>query len=327
MPRNGIILFLFIFQLSAYVKADYYSARAAFDAGDYETAYELLLPLAEAGDAKAQNFLGFMYHEGKGVKQDNTKALMWYQKAAEQGMANAQYSLGVLYGHKLIDKQDYTKALMWYQKAAEQGFAHAQANLGIMYYEGYGVPKSNIKAYAWLQLAIEGGLEEASTIRKGVGEKMNSKEVEEAHKLVKELKAKTPDEEKFEIKKYIYEKKSEWTGVEAVYFEVPKIRLVSIKSINIKAMAVEIEMLWNQYLFNVSANWNLLKAGNGYIALPIGGGWFIYMNPKIVSNCKKENVFFDPEQGFDLERRELFVTRYKALHQIILKAGLPPPYE
>ena len=43
--------------------------------------------LANQGDAKAQYSLGSIYDEGDGVPEDNTKAIMWYTKAANQGHA------------------------------------------------------------------------------------------------------------------------------------------------------------------------------------------------------------------------------------------------
>ena len=86
-----------VFSLIPLARADYESAKAAYEAGEYETALEILIPLAEAGDAKAQNSLGFMYNEGLGVSQDYAEAVKWYGKAAEQGDANAQYNLGDKY--------------------------------------------------------------------------------------------------------------------------------------------------------------------------------------------------------------------------------------
>ena len=52
---------------------------------------------AERGDADAQYNLGMMYADGRGVPQDDTTAVEWFQKAAEQGHALAQKNLGVVY--------------------------------------------------------------------------------------------------------------------------------------------------------------------------------------------------------------------------------------
>ena len=62
-----------------------------------------------------------MYGEGKGVRQDYTKAREWYQKAADQGDAYAQNNIGAMYylGHG--ERQDYAKAAEWFEKACDNG--------------------------------------------------------------------------------------------------------------------------------------------------------------------------------------------------------------
>jgi uncharacterized protein len=73
--------------------------RAALDRGDYVTAYRLLRPLAEQGDVRAQNDLGSMYQDGKGVPQNYTGAMKWYRRAAEQNYATSQFNVGLMYEH------------------------------------------------------------------------------------------------------------------------------------------------------------------------------------------------------------------------------------
>ncbi|EET45193.1 Sel1 repeat protein [Neisseria sicca ATCC 29256] len=50
------------------------------------------LQSAKQGNADAQFNLGLMYDSGRGVRQDYTKAVQWYRKAAEQGVAEAQFN-------------------------------------------------------------------------------------------------------------------------------------------------------------------------------------------------------------------------------------------
>jgi hypothetical protein len=57
-------------------------AQAAFQRKDYPTAYRLLKPLADEGDAKAQWYLGQLYETGRGVAQDRVQAYVWYSVAA-----------------------------------------------------------------------------------------------------------------------------------------------------------------------------------------------------------------------------------------------------
>jgi len=118
MFRKLISIILSVFFLSGFVQADYESAYAAYEAGDYETAFKELLPLAEAGDAKAQYRLGWMYTEGLGVQQDYAEAFMWYRKAAEQGDAEAQYVLAGMYYLGQGTNQDYVQAYAWVKIAA-----------------------------------------------------------------------------------------------------------------------------------------------------------------------------------------------------------------
>jgi TPR repeat protein len=49
---------------------EFEEGRAAYERGDYATAIKKLRPLAEAGNAEAQFYLGAMYAEGRGVPQD-----------------------------------------------------------------------------------------------------------------------------------------------------------------------------------------------------------------------------------------------------------------
>ena len=102
---------------------------AAYNRGDYATAYRLFRPLADQGDAFAQAYLGVMYDNGKGVPQDYAAAVRWYRKSADQGNAVAQFNLGFRYANGKGVPQDYAAAVRWYRKAADQGQAVAQTNL------------------------------------------------------------------------------------------------------------------------------------------------------------------------------------------------------
>ena len=82
-------------------------ARAAYERGDYVEALRLFRPLADQGDAPAQNALGVMYQNGRGVPQDYAETAKWYRKAAEQGVAEAQANLGFMYEAGQGVPQDY----------------------------------------------------------------------------------------------------------------------------------------------------------------------------------------------------------------------------
>ena len=107
----------------------YFQGTEAEEAGDYSKAAELYRKAAEMGDPYAQNNLGFLYDEGKGVPQDKAKAFEWYLKSAEQNNPNAQNNVGYGYQHGEGVKQDLAKAKEWYTKAAAQGLQRAKEHL------------------------------------------------------------------------------------------------------------------------------------------------------------------------------------------------------
>jgi TPR repeat protein len=162
---------------------DFEDAAAAYERGDYETAYRLIKLLAEQGDASAQNNLGLMYANGEGVPQDYAEAVKWYRLAAEQGNAVAQNNLGLRYYKGEGVLQDYTEAMKWLRLAAEQGDARAQSNLGVMYYNGEGVPQDYVQAYMWFSLAVSRGNEYTVKNRDLAASKMTPSQFEEAQRL------------------------------------------------------------------------------------------------------------------------------------------------
>jgi TPR repeat protein len=76
---------------------------------------------AHAGEAAAQDELGWMYAIGHGVKQDYAQAVEWFRKAAEQGVVRAQYHLGLMYFRGQAVPRDHAEALKWLRRAAAQG--------------------------------------------------------------------------------------------------------------------------------------------------------------------------------------------------------------
>lgn len=130
-------------------------AKEAYNTGLYDRALELFREISD--DKEAQNYMGYMYREGRGVKQDYAEAAGWYRKSAEQGYAYAQFNLGYMYEQGLGVNQDYAEAAGWYRKSAEQGDADAQYNLGEMYCDGRGVKKDYAEAAKWYRKSAEQG--------------------------------------------------------------------------------------------------------------------------------------------------------------------------
>ena len=143
-------------------------ASEAFDKSDYRTSFEILKPLAEQGDAKAQFNLGFLYRIGHGVNQNYKKAYHWYSLAAEQGYAEAQYKIGLMYYKGQVVAQDYQKAFKWYSLAAKQDDPKAQFNLGVLYRRAEGVAQDHQQAFKWFLLAGERGYARAQFTLGGI---------------------------------------------------------------------------------------------------------------------------------------------------------------
>lgn len=106
---------------------------AAMKSGDYESAYQLLYPLAVDGNAIAQDCVGTMLSEGLGVGKDERQAVSWYEKSADQGNAQAQYTLGVMYINGQGVETDPKKGVSYIVKAAKQGLVIAQQDAFAFY--------------------------------------------------------------------------------------------------------------------------------------------------------------------------------------------------
>lgn len=140
----GIILNAFLAGWSFASTFD--EGAAAYAEGQYETAMEIWLPLAEAGDVTAQFNVGVMYDQGQGVAQDLAAAEKWYRRAAEQNDTIAQTNLGIIYSQGRGVPQDYAEAARWYERAAALEHGPAQFSLGTLYANGRGVEQNVSKA-------------------------------------------------------------------------------------------------------------------------------------------------------------------------------------
>ncbi len=98
-------------------KAD---AKAAFDAGDFKTAAEILSRLASQGDQAAQYNLAMLYLEGKGVPKDDAMAASLFEDSARQGNPGAALDLGILFRNGQGIRKDLERAYMWLQMAMIQ---------------------------------------------------------------------------------------------------------------------------------------------------------------------------------------------------------------
>lgn len=84
---------------------------------------------ADAGNADAQFYLGKLYSDGKGVRQDYTKAAELYLKAANTNYADfsstkalAQFNLGILHINGYSVRQSKITAKEWFGKSCDNGY-------------------------------------------------------------------------------------------------------------------------------------------------------------------------------------------------------------
>lgn len=216
------LVLLFLFGLTS-AHAGFDEAVAAANEGNFEVAFQEFSVLAEQGDARAQQALGWMYYDGQGRAKDYEKAAHWYGKAAEQGNVTAQINLAQMYAYgkgvdqdlsiaarwwgKLAEqgdgksqsalaglyyrgsgvKQDYAKAAELWTRAAEQGIIEAQRNLGLMYGKGMGVGQSDIQAFAWLNAAAEQDDEVAAKSRDYARSQLDGAKLQEAESMAKDV--------------------------------------------------------------------------------------------------------------------------------------------
>jgi clan AA aspartic protease (TIGR02281 family) len=85
----------------------------AYKRGDFAAAMRLLRPLAERGNAPAQQYLGLMYEFGEGVPQNDAEAMKWTLMAAKQGNSSAQSHMSSFYRFGWGVPQNYILAYMW----------------------------------------------------------------------------------------------------------------------------------------------------------------------------------------------------------------------
>jgi TPR repeat protein len=120
---------------------------SAYNAADYEAAFDAWYPLADEQDPKAQTAIAFLYLKGLGVRQDDVRAADWYRQAAEHGRPEAQFFLGMLY------------------------------------HLGRGVPQNDRLAHVWCEVALAGGFTAGLDCRDAASARMTDAEVRQASRM------------------------------------------------------------------------------------------------------------------------------------------------
>jgi len=162
-------------------------AASADDASaDIPLIHQALYDSASSGSAASQYELGVMFEYGRGVEQDDAKAVFWYEKSAAQFFTDALYRLAILSDNGWGTPSDKEQALGLYTAAAERGHVLAQHDLAIMYFQGADAPKSVMQAYKWLKIAVASGEPLMEKHLRMVAESMSADEIGVAEYLAEE---------------------------------------------------------------------------------------------------------------------------------------------
>jgi len=142
-----------IVMYSSYVKADVEAAKQLMENNQFDEAMQQLLPMAHAGNADAEEFIGIMYAMGLGVERDDQRAFDWYLRSAMKGHPGAQSGVG------------------WY------------------YEIGRGMPAPDlVRAYMWYVLSAIGGDPDAAISQEEVVKKMTPEQIEKAKIMIEDYK-------------------------------------------------------------------------------------------------------------------------------------------
>jgi len=134
----------------------------AYKKGEVELAQKRWLPLAIAGNVRAQFFLSVLFDNQPKIKGNIDNAKHWLTASANNGFVPAQFNLGNnfykgKYGPVNIKMSEY-----WWNQAAVQGFPEAQYHLATLYYwDKLGVKLNKKEAFYWFEQAAKGGYKDA----------------------------------------------------------------------------------------------------------------------------------------------------------------------
>jgi len=130
---------------------------AAYDAGDYATAYRVWSQLAEEDDLAAMRNTAQLLRQGKGVQKDSRKAFKLYLEASEKNLVTAMANVGDMYLAGEGTERNPEAAAAWYARAATAGLSIAQVKLADLYEQGIGVDRDPARARALIERAARNG--------------------------------------------------------------------------------------------------------------------------------------------------------------------------
>ena len=124
-----------------------------------EEVVKLYQQAAEKGHWVAMNNLAVSYYQGYGIKQDEKKALYWYQQIEKFDIPEGYTNMATVYRKGIGVKSDEKRAVAYMDKAAQLGDPDAQFMVGKYLYSPLGRKPD---AYKILHCAIEQGHRKAA---------------------------------------------------------------------------------------------------------------------------------------------------------------------
>jgi len=134
---------------------------AAYDAGNFQQAYDIWLPLAHHGDLAAIFNIGLMLRDGRGIPKDQPRALIFFKKAAQWGHLGSEVDLADMYYKGEGTPQNYVEAARWLMIAARRGHLPSIYKLAGMFERGEGIEPDPKAARTLYLIAYEGGYQPA----------------------------------------------------------------------------------------------------------------------------------------------------------------------
>jgi TPR repeat protein len=119
---------------------------------------KLLREAANQGYLPAMINLGYLFENGRFVRQNYNESIHWFSLAAAPGNAEAELQLGACYFYGLGVTPDYAMAAKYFRYSAEQTNYAAMKSLGFVLSQGQGAKTNYDEVRHWfLRAANEGG--------------------------------------------------------------------------------------------------------------------------------------------------------------------------
>ncbi len=144
--------------------------------GDYQTALNIWIPVAEQGSARAQYNIWVLYEKGLGVRREKTQATEWLERAARSGSVIAR---------DRISAREAEVVLKTAKERARLGNAEAMMVIANIYADGVSVTRNLDEAHLWYSRAMRAGHPVAANALLRIEDPMTRGETSKARKAIK----------------------------------------------------------------------------------------------------------------------------------------------